>query len=81
MSKQIGKGFQVLSINGDQSIEVLYWVAPNNACFSSLERQFDAINFDKPGQAWHLCDGCPAEAVFIGNYAKPEAVNAAQASA
>lgn len=76
MSKLTGMGFQVLSIEGGKSIEVLYWLAPNTMCFTTWERPFDPANFDKPGQDWNVSEGLPANAVYIGNYAKPEGVSA-----
>lgn len=75
MSDLIGKGFQVLSIEGDKSIEVLYWLAPNAMCFTTWERPFDVVHFDKAGQQWNVSDGLPANAVYIGTYPKPAGVS------
>lgn len=75
MSKLIGKGFQVLSTVDGKTTEVLYWLAPNAMCFTTWERPFDSVNFDKAGQEWNVSDGLPADAVYIGNYEKPTAVS------
>ncbi|AFK73030.1 hypothetical protein YSA_p00142 (plasmid) [Pseudomonas putida ND6] len=80
MSDVIGKGFQVLSIEGGKSIEVLYWLAPNAMCFTTWERPFDVINFDKAGQKWNVSEGLPANAVYIGTYQKPVGVSEALAT-
>lgn len=73
----LGKGFQVLSIQDGCSVEVLYWLAPNAVCFTTWDRPFDSVNFDKAGQVWDVSEGLPAEAVYIGWYPKPKAVSAA----
>lgn len=75
MGKLIGKGFQALSIEDGKSIEVLYWLAPNAMCFSTWERPFDSVSFDKAGQEWNVSEGLPASAVYIGTYEKPAAVS------
>lgn len=71
MTKLLGKGFQVLSLADGKSIEVLYWIAPNGQCFTTWERPYDSVNFDKTGQTWNPSEGLPAEAVYIGTYPKP----------
>lgn len=75
MKQVIGKGFQVLSIVDGESIEILYWLTPDGVSYTTDERAFDSANFDKKGQQWRVSEEFPAEAVFIGNYAKPEAIN------
>lgn len=81
MSKLMGKGFQVLSIEDSKQIEVLYWLAPNSICFTTWKHPFDAVNFDKADQVWHVSDGLAASAVYIGTYEKPAAVSSFVASA
>lgn len=75
MSDLLGKGFQILSIEGDKSIEVLYWLAPNAMCFTTWERPFDIVHFDKAGQQWNVSEGLPENAVYIGTYPKPAGVS------
>lgn len=75
MSELIGKGFQILSIEGNKSIEVLYWLAPSAMCFTTYERPFDVAHFDKAGQQWAVVDGLPTNAAYIGTYPKPAGVS------
>lgn len=75
MKKVIGKGFQILTIEDGQSIEVLYWLTPDGVLYTTDERPYDAAKFDKPGQQWRVGEAFPEEAQFIGNYYKPEAIS------
>lgn len=75
MKQVIGKGFQITTISEGAMVEQLFWLTPDGAAYTTYERPYDACNFDKAGQQWDVAESFPAEAVFIGNYPKPEAIN------
>lgn len=75
MMKRMGKGFSSQKQDGQQRMEILYWLNKTGDIWVSNPSPVSPY-FDMPDRIWTQVEQMPHDAEFIGDYLRPVNITA-----